>query len=76
MEELHFRDICSRVNDKWYKNSWKELDVLKDIDQKYYCSSYYDVSVNTYGVKFGKSLRFWQDKGWINPIDPYVLFQW
>ena len=36
----YFRDIYSSVNDKWYKNSWKEFDVLKDIDQKYYCSNY------------------------------------
>ena len=24
------------------KNSWKEFDHLKNIDQKYYCSDYYD----------------------------------
>ena len=23
-----FRNIYSNVNDKWYKNSWKELDLL------------------------------------------------
>ena len=28
----YFRDIYSGVNDKFYKNSWKEFDVLKDID--------------------------------------------
>ena len=22
------------------------------------------------------SLRFWENKGWINEIDPYGLFQW
>ena len=55
----YFRDIYSGVNSKWYKNPWKELDVLENIDQKYYCSDYYDVSVNKYGVKFGTSLRFW-----------------
>ena len=32
----YLRDIYSSVNDKWYKNSWKEFDVLKNIDQKYY----------------------------------------
>ena len=69
-------DIYSSVTDKWYKNSWKEFNVLKDIDQKYYCSSYYDVSVNKYGVKCGKSLRFWENKGWVNSIDPYGWFQW
>ena len=32
----YFRDIYSVVNDKWYKNPWKETDELKDINQKYY----------------------------------------
>ena len=49
---------------------------MKNIDQKNYCSSYYNVSVNKYGVKCGKSLRFWENKGWINEIDPYGWFQW
>ena len=49
---------------------------MKDIAQKYYCSDYYDVSVNKYGVKCGTSLRFWENKGWINEIDPYGWFQW
>ena len=71
----YFRDICSGVNGKWYKISWKEFDVLKDIDQKYYCSDHYDVSVNKYGVKCGTSLRFWENKGWINKQDPYGWFQ-
>ena len=44
------------------KKSWKELDLLKDIDQKFYCSSYYDVNVNKYGIKCETSLRFWENK--------------
>ena len=67
----YFRDIYSGVNDKFYKNSWKEFKELKDIDKKHYISIYYDVSVNKYGVKCGTSLRFWENKGWINPIDHY-----
>ena len=46
-----FRDINSSVNGKWYKKSWKEFYQLKNIDQKYYCSDYFDCSVNKYGVK-------------------------
>ena len=57
------------------KKSWKEFDQLKNIDQNYYCSSYY-VSVNKYGVKCGTSLKFWENKGWINEIDPYGRIQW
>ena len=72
----YFRDIYSGFNDKWYKNSWKEFDVLENIDQNYYCSDYYDVNLYKYGVKCGTSLRFWENKGWINKQDPYGWFQW
>ena len=48
------------------KTDGKKFDELKDIDQKYYYSNYYDVSVNKYGVKCGTSLRFWEYKGSIN----------
>ena len=71
----YFRDLFPDVNGKWYKKSRKKPDQLKDIAQKYYCSDYYDVSVNKYGVKCGTSLRFWENKGWINEIDPYGWFQ-
>ena len=56
------------------EKTWKELDVLKDINQKYYYSNYYDPSVNKYGVKCGTSLRFWENNGWIHSIDPYGWF--
>ena len=36
---------------------------MEDIDQQYYCSNSYDVSVNKYGVKSGTSLRFLGNKG-------------
>ena len=32
--------------------------------------------MNKYGVKCATSLRFWENKGWINQIDPYGWFQW
>ena len=53
------------------QKSWKEFDQLKDIDQKFYCSGYDDVSVNKYGVKCETSLIFWENKKRINEIDPY-----
>ena len=70
----YFRDIYSGINEKWYKNSWKEFAQLKNIDVKLYASDY-DVNVNKYGVRCGTSLRFWENKGWINKIDPYGWFQ-
>ena len=48
---------------------------MKDIDEKCYCSNYYDVSVNKYGVKCETSLRFWEGNGWISKIDLYGWFQ-
>ena len=70
----YFRDIYSNVSKKWYKNSWKEFDQLKSIDAKLYASDYYDKNLNKYKVKTGASLRFWENKGWINEIDPFVGF--
>ena len=42
----YFRGIYSSVTRKWYKKSWKESDQLKNIDQKFHCSDYYQVSIN------------------------------
>ena len=67
----NFRHTYSRANNKCYWKSWKKFDQLEDIDQKFYCSNYYDIS-----VKFGTPLRFWENNGWINPIDPCGWFQW
>ena len=50
----------------------KEFDQLRNIDQKYYCSSCSDICV----YKCGTSLRFWENKGWINKMNPYGWFQW
>ena len=72
----YFRDIYSGINEKWYKYSWKEFFQLKNIDAKFDASDYYDVNVNKYGVKWGTSLGFWENKGWISKIDPYTWFQW
>ena len=72
----YFRDIYSGINKKWYKNSWKEFVQLANINAKFYASDYYAVNMNKYGVKCGTSLRFWENKGWINKIDPYGWFQW
>ena len=51
----YFRDIFSCVTNKLYKDSWKEFKELKIIGGKYYCSDFYDVNLNCYGVKCGTS---------------------
>ena len=72
----YFRDIYSNVNNKWYKNSWKEFKELESIDKKYYCSDFNDIAINYYGVEVGTSLKFLESKGWIKPVDPYGWLQW
>ena len=72
----YFTDVYSGVNDKFYKNTWKEFKDLENIYKKYYGSDHYDASLNKYGVKCGTSLRFGENKGWISEIDPYGWFQW
>ena len=57
----YFRDIYSGVNRKQYKNSWKEFDDLKNVEQEYYSSHYYDVELNKYKVKTRTALRFWEN---------------
>ena len=47
--ETYFRDIYYGVHGKWYRKLGKKFDQLEDIDQKYYCSNHYDVSVNKHG---------------------------
>ena len=74
--DTYFRNIYAGINDKWHKNSWKEFVQLKNTDAKLYASDYYDVNVNKYGIKCGTSLRFWENKGWINKIGPYGWIQW
>ena len=54
----YFRDVCPNINKRWYKNSWKGFVHLKNIDPKFCASDYYDVNVNKYGLKCGRSLRF------------------
>ena len=56
------RDIYSGVNGERYRNSWTKFNKLKNIDQKYYSSNYYDAKLNKYKVKTGTSLRFWEKK--------------
>ena len=70
------RDIYSGINEKWYKSSWKEFVHLKNIDAKFCASDYHDVNVNKYGVKTRTSLRFWENKSWVNRIYPHGSFQW
>ena len=56
--KTYFRENYCGVNSNWYRKSWKEFDKLKNIDRRYCCSNYYDVTFNKYGVKCKTSLKF------------------
>ena len=73
--ETYFRDIYSGFDSKLYRKPWKEFDELKNIGKKYYCSNYYDVIVNKYGVKGVTTLWLWENKNWINSVDTYGWFE-
>ena len=49
---------------------------MKNIDQKYYWSNYYDVSVNKYGVKCETSLRFWERSDRRSEDDERQINKW
>lgn len=36
----------------------------------------YDVSMNYYGVRASKNLKYWRDNNWIRDEDPRGWFQW
>ena len=44
LEGTYFKDIYSDVSKKWWKNSWKEFDQLKNINAKFYAS---DIMIKT-----------------------------
>ena len=48
-----------------------EFVQIKNIDAKFYASDYFHVNVNKYGVKWGASSIFLENKGWINKIGSY-----
>ena len=73
----YFRHIYFCINSEWYRKSWIEFDKLKNIDKKYYCSNFCHISINRYKVRCGRSLlRFWENKDWVNSINPNGWFEW
>ena len=71
----YFRDIYSTINKKNYYDAYKEFPQswFKGIIVN---SQKCDKSLNKFKVTSGTSLRFWEEKGWIHPQDPYGWVQW
>tara|TARA_B100001758_G_C18382042_1_gene597786 strand:+ start:1074 stop:1646 length:573 start_codon:yes stop_codon:yes gene_type:complete len=78
----YWRPIYSSVINKALKNQHKKQkpwDISKlfiDIPENYLSMSKYDKNINKYKVKCGSSLEDWEEKGWIDSVDPYGWVQW
>ena len=70
----HFRGIYSSIINKWYRKSWEEFDKLKNLDKKYYCSNYDDISINKCKFPCETSFRL-VPSGWIYSIDSHRWFR-
>ena len=65
----YFRDIYSSITGKWYRNSWKEFDFLRDIDPTLYLSNYDDTNINKYKKNVAHLYDFGKIKdGFVNKI--------
>jgi len=74
----YWRPIYSKVVKKHLKNIHKKYPTSwwKGIPESHLSSEEYDKSINTYGVKVGTSLAFWESKKWIKKEHPYGWVHW
>jgi hypothetical protein len=74
----YWRPIYSSVMKKKFKNVHKKYPKSwwKNIPEEHLSSSEYDNSINKYNVKVGTTLKFWEDKKWINKNHPYGWVHW
>ena len=66
----YFRNIYCTKNKKFISHN-NEFPFCKENS-----NNVYNAKENYYGIKCGTNLEFWQEKNWINPIDPYGWVQW
>ena len=72
----YWRPIYSYINKHSYKNLHKQYEFLNSIDDSKLTKTNYDTSINTYKVKVGTPLEFWESKGWISTFHPYGWMHW
>jgi hypothetical protein len=72
----YWRPIYSSITGKNYKNIHKKYSWSKNIPESKLSSTKYDKKINTYKVKVGTSLEFWEGKGWITKHNPYGWVHW
>ena len=70
----YFRYIYSGANETLYRNSRKEFDELRDIDQKCFCSIG-QINMILVLINMVSNVQhhegFGKNNGWINSTDPY-----
>ena len=76
----YWRPIKSDITKKNYTNQHKKYDKSwwKNVPDDHLTRDWkdYDKSINTYGVKVGTTLEFWESKNWITKHHPYGWVQW
>lgn len=72
----YFRPIHSGVVNADLKDQHLEFPEISSLPAHTVSSSKCTPGVNYYGVKAGSSLQQWEEKGWIEPQDPYGWVQW
>ena len=64
----HYKDLHLNYPKSWFKNipeNWLTTDWEN-----------YDKKINNYNVKVGTTLEYWEEKGWIEPENPYGWVHW
>jgi len=76
----YWRPIYSSITKKYYKNvhlhypaSWWKNMPSGILTTEW---SDYNKNINTYKVKVGTTLEFWESKHWISKFHPYGWVQW
>lgn len=76
----YWRPIYSSVTGETYQNQHKKYPKTwwRGIPEHHLTNEWenYDKSINTYKVKVGTTLEFWESKDWIDPKHPYGWVQW
>ncbi|QDZ22421.1 hypothetical protein HOP50_07g49610 [Chloropicon primus] len=62
---------ASMLSHKEYPREW-----FAGLPAAMYISRRYEIATNKYKVKAGQDQAYWEEKGWIHPLDPRGWFQW
>ena len=61
-----YRDVHTKYPKGWWKN----------LKKSHLSNTKCNIKLNKYKVRVGTSLKFWEDKKWINRTHPYGWMQW